>query len=94
MPVYNHAADYTAFQDFYREELENNPLYRHLAEALKTPAALPEAAYRAAAADLHEFERECFQTAYVRLNALSDGHAADIVSPNDFFFFRTQLGVE
>ena len=34
MSYQTHAAAYTAFKDFYQEELEANPLYRHLIEAL------------------------------------------------------------
>ena len=91
MPYQPHAAAYTAFKDFYQEELEANPLYRHLAEALKHASSMPAGQYEEAIADLHEFERMCFTNAYIRLDQLSYGHAVEIIRPNDFFFFRSQF---
>lgn len=91
MPYQPHAAAYTAFKDFYQEELEANPLYRHLAEALKYASSMPAGQYEEAIADLHEFERICFTNAYIRLDQLSYGHAVEIIRPNDFFFFRSQF---
>ena len=79
MSYQTHAAAYTAFKDFYQEELEANPLYRHLAEALKHASSMPDGQYEEAIADLHEFERMCFT------------HAVEIIRPNDFFFFRSQF---
>ena len=91
MSYQTHAAAYTAFKDFYQEELEANPLYRHLIEALKHASSMPAGQYEEAIADLHEFERKCFKNAYSRLNQLSYGHAVEIIRPNDFFFFRSQF---
>ena len=91
MSYQTHAAAYTAFKDFYQEELEANPLYRHLIEALKHASFMPAGQYKEAIADLHEFERKCFKNAYIRLNQLSYRHAVEIIRPNDFFFFRSQF---
>ncbi|WP_315359773.1 hypothetical protein [Neisseria bacilliformis] len=89
MSAPSHAEAYTAFKDFYQEELDRNPFYRYMAEMLRRPGCLPPHTRLEAVGELHDFERECFQTAFFRLNVLSEGRAAEIVKPNDFFFFRT-----
>ncbi|MGF6147740.1 Uncharacterised protein [Kingella potus] len=89
MSASNHAAAYTAFKDFYQEELDRNPFYRYMVQMLRRPDCLPPHVRTEAVGELHDFEHECFQTAFFRLNILAEGHAHEIVKPNDFFFFRT-----
>ena len=41
MSAPSYAEAYTAFKDFYQEELDHNPFYRYMAEMLRRPGCLP-----------------------------------------------------
>lgn len=79
------------FKEFYMEELEKNPLYRHLLTAMKAESKWPQEAWREALGDLHDYESVCFQKAFDRMQEICGTESDSAVKLNEFVFYRSMF---
>ena len=87
-------ADSFVFKEYYQEELNLNPLYRHMLYALQHKDQWPEEAWLEAVRDFRDFEYLCFKNALQRLREINGDKIANHVRENEFVLFQSTFPQE
>ena len=82
------------FKEYYQEELNHNPLYRHMLYALQHKDQWPEEAWLEAVRDFRDFEYSCFKNALQRLREINGDKIANHVRENEFVLFQSTFPQE
>ena len=82
------------FKEYYQEELNQNPLYRHMLYALQHKDQWPEEAWLEAVRDFRDFEYSCFKNALQRLREINGDKIANHVRENEFVLFQSTFPQE
>ena len=82
-------ADGVVFKEYYQEELNHNPLYRHMLYALQHRDQWPEEAWLEAVRDFRDYEYSCFKNALYRMHEIDGQEAVDYIRENEFIFFQS-----